>query len=380
MARTTHGGGVVFRLAGSAPVYLLVEASGSKGRWVFPKGVIARRESAEETARREIAEEAGVEARAVRALRRVRLEKEGDAIRVEYFLMEYVREVTPAESREVRWFRFEEALGALDQTGTIRLLREAHELLGTALRPARRGGAAARAATAFVGAAPLGALVILVAALPFAPELAALASSSAVAALGAAGAALALAHPLGALAGGYAQVVLGPFDRHRRVRVGLTSLRLEDEGEAVQAERLRWRVRAAAVLTVLLPGVTAALAQLGSRLRGEDWWPALIPAAYTAAMVGPFARAVAERGLGAGGLRGKHARRWAADLAVAPPLAAGVVLLAFALARSISRGSRPAGAAFEWTWVAGALAGSLLSVLSAWGWRRAGPRLASRAR
>ena len=46
MPGSTHSGGVVFRLTKSGPRYLLVEASGSKDRWVLPKGNIEKGESA----------------------------------------------------------------------------------------------------------------------------------------------------------------------------------------------------------------------------------------------------------------------------------------------------------------------------------------------
>ena len=163
MAGATHGGGVVFRLGDSGPLYLLVEASRSKGRWVLPKGGIDRRESAEQAAVREVAEEAAVLARVVKALGRARLEKGGGRIQVEFFLMEYVRDAKPCESREIRWCRFQKAIEALDDAEAIRLLHRANELVGAALPSPRPGGAAARAARAALATLPLGLLAILIA-------------------------------------------------------------------------------------------------------------------------------------------------------------------------------------------------------------------------
>jgi 8-oxo-dGTP pyrophosphatase MutT (NUDIX family) len=224
MAGATHGGGVVFRLGGSGPLYLLVEASGSKGRWVLPKGGIGRKESAEEAAVREVAEEAAVRARAVQALGRVRLEKGGGRIGVEFFLMEYVRDAKPFESRDVRWCRFETAVEALDDAEAIRVLHRANELVTAALRPLRPAGAMARAATA-VATVPLGLLAMLLAALPFAPELARLARSSPGVAVGCALAAIASAHPLGILITRLARTLLAAAKRPPRLRAGGKEIR-----------------------------------------------------------------------------------------------------------------------------------------------------------
>jgi len=153
MPEATHGGGVVWRPGGSGPRYLLVEASRAKGRWVFPKGGIARKESAEQAAVREVEEEAAVRARPVKALGRARLEKGGDRIHVDFFLMEYVRDAKPLESRDVRWCRFEKALEVLDDHEAIRVLRLANEHVSAALSPLGRFRAAVGAVRAAFGSA-----------------------------------------------------------------------------------------------------------------------------------------------------------------------------------------------------------------------------------
>jgi len=402
MAGATHGGGVVFRPGDSGPLYLLVEASRSKGRWVFPKGGIGRRESAEQAAVREVAEEAAVRARSVQALGRARLEKAGDRIQVEFFLMEYVRDAKPLESRDVRWCRFEKAIEALDDAEAIRLLRRANELVTAALGPPRPGRAAARAVRAAVATVPLGILAILIAVLPFAPELALPLRSSPGVAAGVAGAAILLGHPLGILFARLAETLLAPVEHHLRLRLGLEKARgVLEVGDLFGADavlarlrprdeetarRLRSRARAAAVLTVLLPGVTVAGIQLGARLRGEEWWPALIPVAYAVAAAGTLGVLRWRSPLGSGDTRavrayakrrgllrgerskGEHAWRLAADLAAAPAVWAALGLLAFSFALPISF-ERPTGSpTFEWVWVAVAVAGSVLAVLSAWAW------------
>ncbi|MGH2570763.1 MAG: NUDIX domain-containing protein [bacterium] len=159
----TQAGAVVFRQSERGPLYLLVEASGGE-RWVLPKGGIERRESAEETAARELLEEAAVEARTVSALGPARLAKRGERVHVEFFLMEYVRSVTPHETRAVRWCPFEAACETLDDTKAVRVLKRAHEHVSATLpRPLRQP--VYRAWLAWLGAAAAGLLALLVTAL-----------------------------------------------------------------------------------------------------------------------------------------------------------------------------------------------------------------------
>ena len=62
MTAPTHAGGVVFRGAGDEVEFLVVQARDNPTQWVFPKGHIEPGETAAETARREVREEAGVSA------------------------------------------------------------------------------------------------------------------------------------------------------------------------------------------------------------------------------------------------------------------------------------------------------------------------------
>jgi len=129
MRRSTHGGGVVFKLTAGGARYLLVEASGTRGRWVFPKGRIESGENAVAAARREVSEEAGVRARPIRRLRPVERKKERERISIAYFLMAYAGRTRPLEKRRVRWLAFDEAIEALDLEKSRRLLRSAHRLI-----------------------------------------------------------------------------------------------------------------------------------------------------------------------------------------------------------------------------------------------------------
>src|SRR6266850_6260783 len=136
MSRPTHGGGVVFKLTAGGPRYLLVEASGARGRWVFPKGRVEKGETAGAAARREVSEEAGVRARPIRRLRPVERKKAGERISIVYFLMAYAGRTTPLEKRRIRWFAFDEALEALRLEKSRRVLRSADRLVWAALAAA----------------------------------------------------------------------------------------------------------------------------------------------------------------------------------------------------------------------------------------------------
>ncbi|TAL58630.1 MAG: NUDIX domain-containing protein [Bacteroidetes bacterium] len=85
-------GGIVFKKSGDKTEILISQHSQHHG-WVFPKGLIAEKETKEQTALREVKEEAGVNGKIIRALNPVTYwyVAEGEKIRktVYYFLMEY---------------------------------------------------------------------------------------------------------------------------------------------------------------------------------------------------------------------------------------------------------------------------------------------------
>ena len=142
MSRPTHGGAVAVRMVRDAPRYLLVEANGRRGRWVFPKGHIEDGETAADTALREVAEEAGVRAATIRRLRGVEQKQEGKPISIAYFLMAYAGRVRPLDKRRVRWLAFDEAIEALDLAKSRRVLRSADRVIsGGAGRRLRRAAA-----------------------------------------------------------------------------------------------------------------------------------------------------------------------------------------------------------------------------------------------
>ncbi|MFN2446181.1 MAG: NUDIX domain-containing protein [Vicinamibacterales bacterium] len=120
-ARYTHAGGVVFRNGPAGLEYLIVEARRSRGTWVLPKGHIEEGETAEETAAREVQEEAGSSARVIERLGRV----EFGAATVAFFLMHHLKDVPPDENRRVRWCTYEEVLERVAFDDIRRILKRA---------------------------------------------------------------------------------------------------------------------------------------------------------------------------------------------------------------------------------------------------------------
>jgi 8-oxo-dGTP pyrophosphatase MutT (NUDIX family) len=92
------------------PELLLVTARRDPSAWVLPKGHIEPGESPEETAVREVFEEAGVTGRIVEFLSTSQQVVRGEQQRIEYYLMEKVAEETPAEGRRLAWLTEDDAI------------------------------------------------------------------------------------------------------------------------------------------------------------------------------------------------------------------------------------------------------------------------------
>src|SRR5262245_34198839 len=247
MSRSTHGGGVVFKLTSEGPRYLLVEASGMRGRWLFPKGHVEDGETAAAAALREVWEEAGVRARTIRWLRRVEQKKEGDWITVVYYLMAYAGRRTALEDRRVRWLTFDEALEELDTGKTRRVLRSADRLISAATGEEPRRHRVLRATTHVVEWLVLGGLVLLLMA-PVPP----LGSLFVLpAGLLASLAMRALLRPLAGLASGAESAMLPANGKGLRLLVGGAEW-------LTRSDYLGSAIRVAAALALLLPGVPAS--------------------------------------------------------------------------------------------------------------------------
>lgn len=109
----THAGAIVMTGQGAARRYLLVRPKDGRSEWLLPKGHIEDGESPEQTAAREVAEEAGVDAIAVQAVSDAEFEAGGETVRVRFFLMRDQGRATPSEARARDWCTFDEAMARL---------------------------------------------------------------------------------------------------------------------------------------------------------------------------------------------------------------------------------------------------------------------------
>jgi len=125
----THAGGVVYRGSG-APEILLVRARPEPHDWVLPKGHIEKGEAPHDCARREIREEAGVDADPVTFLADDAFTTpDGKKVHSAFFLLAFVRSVSPDEDREVRWCTFAEALSSMQFEGARQIILAARREL-----------------------------------------------------------------------------------------------------------------------------------------------------------------------------------------------------------------------------------------------------------
>jgi len=266
LGRLTHGGGIVFKLTSEGPRYLLVEASGTRDRWVFPKGHIEDGETATSAALREVGEEAGVRARLVRRLRPVEHKKEGEPISILYFLMAYAGRTRPLDKRRVRWLTFDDALEALDRGKSRRVLRSADRLISAATAAEPRRYRFSRALAHVAEWLALGALALLfVAPIPPIAALAALPAGMVMSL-----ALRVLLRPLRGVVPGNDHVTLPRGDDRLRLLVGGAQW-------LTRTDYLGGPIRICAALTVLLPVLAvywnlSALLTLVAALPALAWW------------------------------------------------------------------------------------------------------------
>lgn len=124
----THAGSVVIRSVGGRLEYLLVASSDGEN-WVLPKGHIEPGELPEETAVRELKEEAGVVGDILGRLAVQRFSKPEEEVTVQYFLVRGHQKEEPAENRTIRWEGEERALELLTFEDARKALRDAAAIL-----------------------------------------------------------------------------------------------------------------------------------------------------------------------------------------------------------------------------------------------------------
>ncbi len=129
MRPPSHAGGVVVKTGDGQAQFLVVSAKRAPDEWVLPKGHIEPGESAEQTATREVLEEAGVVASVESRLGLIEFESWRGHVRAEFFLMRYAGEGAASEDRRTAWMALDEALVALAFDDMRQLLRRADERL-----------------------------------------------------------------------------------------------------------------------------------------------------------------------------------------------------------------------------------------------------------
>jgi len=120
-------GGIVIRQGKLRPKVLIVTSKKRKKRWVLPKGHVEKGERASEAAVREVREEAGVEGRGLAPAATVEYTSKEEHVRLEYFLIEYVRSPASAEKgRKRKWCSVEDAIQLLEYATARRVLLESY--------------------------------------------------------------------------------------------------------------------------------------------------------------------------------------------------------------------------------------------------------------
>lgn len=131
----THAGGIAYKINcdGSVEYLLVGPMNGAENTWVFPKGHIEDGEGHGEAALREVREEAGVVARLIGFVDRVKFtvpniaDQSPHEVDAKFYLLEWLYDTQrdPKESRLVQWFSAETALSNLKHVESQYLLQEA---------------------------------------------------------------------------------------------------------------------------------------------------------------------------------------------------------------------------------------------------------------
>ena len=124
-----QAGGIVFDVVEGEPRILVVTAKTTPSDWIFPKGHIEPGETAEETARREVREEAGVEGEPIALVGASEFPMQEGLIHVDYYLIKRVTSVEATEGRQLRWCSVQDALSLLTFEDARGLLTRALPLI-----------------------------------------------------------------------------------------------------------------------------------------------------------------------------------------------------------------------------------------------------------
>lgn len=134
----TSAGGVVYRMDGGAPLFLLIRDSYQN--WGFPKGHLETGERAEDAALREVQEETGISDVSLRGTIETidwYFRFRGRLIHkvCHFYLMETGEAMTSPQATEgitaCRWVAYEEATSAISYANARIVLKRAHEMISS---------------------------------------------------------------------------------------------------------------------------------------------------------------------------------------------------------------------------------------------------------
>lgn len=122
-----RAGGIVFHQKDSGIEYLMVTSNSDKCKWLFPAGHVESGETNQETALREVLEEAGVAAEVMLDLGFLQYYwyrfNQKVMIETNLYLMKYLKTIiTEPEGRQVQFFSFEQVM-------TLNIWEESREFL-----------------------------------------------------------------------------------------------------------------------------------------------------------------------------------------------------------------------------------------------------------
>ena len=141
--RETSAGGVVYRVEAGAPLFLLIRDS--YANWGFPKGHLENGERAEDAALREVREETGLKALALRGTIDTidwYFRFRGRLIHkvCHFFLMETTEAATAPQRAEgitaCRWLAYDAASESISYGNAREVLLHAHEMIAGTRAPA----------------------------------------------------------------------------------------------------------------------------------------------------------------------------------------------------------------------------------------------------
>jgi 8-oxo-dGTP pyrophosphatase MutT (NUDIX family) len=130
-----QAGAIAIRREGGEPRVLLVQSRQGTGDWIFPKGHVESGETLEQTALRELQEEAGVTGSVIGPAGQLDITFGGERMKVHYFLIVATSEGASSEARPKAWLSFDDALRRLSYDDARELLTANREAVMAASEP-----------------------------------------------------------------------------------------------------------------------------------------------------------------------------------------------------------------------------------------------------